>query len=127
METYIRQIIKDRTSSIPFGELAKILPQTSWRLEFSTEAATMGDLPRDATVRLEFVDNQRMNYILQFTEQTFGLKRIVAKSTYTIQVRSTQKGRVLHCLRMSDSSTMLTIYNLFAGRAFRCRIGYVCL
>ena len=86
---YIEAIIAKRPSTIPLGSLADVLPNTTWRLAFSTEAATLGDLPRDASVLLEFKGNDsssdgRVDYVLEFTDKTFVLDRLVAKSTYQV-------------------------------------------
>lgn len=86
LESYVSQVAIQRPSPVALGDIAQVLPGTKWRLGFSTEAATLGDLPRDADVYLEFVDESKVNYILLFSEKTFGLKRLVAKSTYTVDV-----------------------------------------
>jgi hypothetical protein len=86
---YVEAIIAKRPSTIPLGSLADVLPNTTWRLAFSTEAATLGDLPRDASVLLEFKGNDsssdsRVDYVLEFTDKTFVLDRLAAKSTYQV-------------------------------------------
>ena len=87
---YIEAILAKRPSTIPLGSLADVLPNTTWRLAFSTEDATLGDLPRDASVLLEFKGNDnsgsdgRVDYVLEFTDKTFVLNRLTAKSTYQV-------------------------------------------
>lgn len=42
----------------------------------------MGDLPPDATVVLDFIDESNLDYSLQFTKKTLGLRNIKAKSKW---------------------------------------------
>jgi len=84
IQQYIANVATNRPSTIPLKEIARVLPNTKWRLTFSTQEATLGDLPRDATVFLEFHDDNLVNYILEFSEATFGLNRLVAKSSYVV-------------------------------------------
>ena len=86
LETYVNTVVSQRPSSVALGDIGKVLPGTKWRLGFSTEAATLGDLPRDADVNLEFIDDTHMNYALKFSKKTLGLNRLTAKSTYTVDV-----------------------------------------
>lgn len=84
---YARQIVTKRPSPISMANVKAQLPGTSWRLVFSTEAATLGDLPRDATVYLTFVDESNMDYSLRFSEKTLGLDAITAQSKWTGDAR----------------------------------------
>lgn len=84
VEGYVRKVVLERPSAIPLKDIARVLPESKWRLGFSTGGATLGDLPKDAEVQLEFFDENKMDYILQFSEKTAGLNRLVAKSTYTV-------------------------------------------
>lgn len=63
--------------------VAEQLPGTTWRLVFSTQSATLGDLPRDATVLIDFKSASTLDYTLQF-KQTLGLKRLTAQSSYSV-------------------------------------------
>jgi hypothetical protein len=94
LETYVNTIVEQRPSPVKLGDIGQILPGTKWRLAFSTEAATLGDLPRDATVNLEFINESKMEYILQFTKKTLGLNRLVAKSSYTVDSGPVNPGLV---------------------------------
>lgn len=85
--TYARQVVSKRPSPIAMASVAAQLPGTTWRLVLSTEAATLGDLPRDATVYLSFVDESNMDYSLRFSEKTFGLDSITAQSKWTGDAR----------------------------------------
>jgi hypothetical protein len=87
MEQYVRQVATLRPSPVSLKDIGQVLPGTKWRLGFSTQLATLGDLPRDASVCLDFKDDKNMDYVLQFSEKTLGLNRLVAKSTYTFDVR----------------------------------------
>ena len=62
-------------------DLPRQLPGTTWRLVLSNDAATLGDLPRDATVYYKFVNGETVEYTLEFAK-TFGLNSIKAKSTW---------------------------------------------
>jgi hypothetical protein len=84
---YARQIVAKRPSPIAMSSVAAQLPGSSWRLVFSTEAATLGALPKDATVYLHFVDESNMDYSLRFSEKTFGLDTISAQSKWTGDAR----------------------------------------
>jgi hypothetical protein len=65
-----------------FRQLAQLLPGSTWQLVLTNHAATLGDLPRDATVYLKFVDDQTVDYALEF-KKTFGLDSITARSSWT--------------------------------------------
>lgn len=88
LEGYVKRILNRRTvassKSIPLYEIGDFLPNTKWRLIFSTQSLT-SELPKDAKIQLEFVDNGKLDYILEFSK-TLGLKRLVAKSSYTVDV-----------------------------------------
>jgi hypothetical protein len=84
LEHYVRQVALYRPSPVEVRDIGRALPQTRWKLVFATDTATLGDLPADATVLLNFVDHERVDYILQFSEKTFGLNNLKAKSTYTV-------------------------------------------
>mmetsp|Transcript_21170 Transcript_21170/g.31395 ORF Transcript_21170/g.31395 Transcript_21170/m.31395 type:complete len:257 (+) Transcript_21170:163-933(+) len=94
VESYVRKVVSERPSAIPVKDIARVLPGSKWRLGFSTEGATLGDLPKDAEVQLEFCDKTRMDYILQFSKKTAGLDRLVAKSSYTVDSTSINPGLV---------------------------------
>jgi hypothetical protein len=85
LEGYVEQIVSKRHSTIPLNRLQDALPNTKWRLAFSTEPLMSGSLPRDATIRLNFIDDSTVDYSLDFFK-TLALKRLVAKSTYTVDV-----------------------------------------
>lgn len=87
LEGYVRRIVRRRPSSIPLVQIATYLPQTTWALVFTTQALT-AELPRDATIVLTFQNDRQMDYSLVFSKKTLGLNRIVAKSTYAVDVRS---------------------------------------
>lgn len=82
LEGYVRQVVQKRQSPTPLSEIGNKLPGTTWRLAFSTEQATLGDLPRDACIMLDFVDGKNMDYVLAFSEKTLGLNKIKAKSNW---------------------------------------------
>jgi hypothetical protein len=88
LEGYIRQVVNNRPSNPPVWTDATFytkLPGTDWRLAFSTEAAALGDLPRDATVHLKFNEgSDTMDYTLEFSGKTLGLESIKAKSKWFV-------------------------------------------
>ncbi|KAL3912918.1 MAG: hypothetical protein SGARI_000916 [Bacillariaceae sp.] len=83
LEGYIRRILQQRPSLVPLDRLQDVLPDTKWRLAFSTEQLVSEALPKDATIQLDFKDSTNVDYSLEF-DKTLGLKRLVAKSTYTV-------------------------------------------
>ena len=87
LEGYIRRILNRKDSPIPLYEMAQNLPDTNWYLAYTTQALTNEVLPNDTRIRLKFAkeDPTKVDYILEFTK-TFGLKRLVAKSSYTVDV-----------------------------------------
>lgn len=94
IENHVRTVARDRPSGIPLKQVDQVLPHSKWKLGFSTHSATLGDLPKDATVSLEFQDEGRLEYCLDFSEQTFGLNRLVAQSSYTVDATPLNPGLV---------------------------------
>jgi hypothetical protein len=94
VEGFVRKVAKERPTAIPLKRVKEVLPGSEWKLGFSTESATLGDLPKDAQVRLNFLDDERVDYVLDFSEKTFGLNRLMAKSTYTVDSSDLNPGLV---------------------------------
>mmetsp|Transcript_9747 Transcript_9747/g.14495 ORF Transcript_9747/g.14495 Transcript_9747/m.14495 type:complete len:280 (-) Transcript_9747:866-1705(-) len=96
LETYLTKVLLNRPSPIQLKSLgddsARVL-YGQWTLVFSSEAATLGDLPRDATVQLIMKEDYKCDYKLTF-EKTLGLKSITAKSTYMIDSSPLNPGLV---------------------------------
>jgi hypothetical protein len=89
LEGYVRKIVTDRRGEgvvVPLHQVADYLPNTNWRLAFSTQGLT-SELPKDASIFLKFHDSSTLDYSLSFTK-TFGLNRLTAKSSYTVDVSS---------------------------------------
>lgn len=84
IEGHVRTVARDRPSAIPLKDVGQVLPNSKWKLGFSSDGATMGDLPKDAQVYLEFLEEGRLDYCLEFSKKTFGLNRLVAESSYTV-------------------------------------------
>lgn len=84
IEGYCRRIVNRKDSPIPLYEISENLSGT-WQLAFTTQSLNLESLPKDAIIKLEFKGNNRLDYILEFTK-TFGLKRLVADSSYTVDV-----------------------------------------
>eukprot|EP00980_Cylindrotheca_fusiformis_P005346 scaffold1138_cov128-Cylindrotheca_fusiformis.AAC.28 len=85
IEGYCRRVVNRRESPIPLYELSGKLSGT-WQQVFTTQTLNLESLPKDAIIKLEFKDDARLDYILEFTK-AFGLERLVANSSYTIDVR----------------------------------------
>lgn len=84
LETYTRSIVENKETPIPLEQVGQRLAGTKWRLVFSTDNAALSNLPRDATVFLDFEDDEKtMKYSLVFGEKTQGLNSITAHSTWT--------------------------------------------
>lgn len=92
LESYTRAIIENKVSPVPLGQVGQKLPGTKWRLTFSTENAALSNLPRDATVHLNFLDDKHVDYCLRFGEKTAGLNSITAKSTWNAGEESNAAG-----------------------------------
>lgn len=105
LESYVSQVATQRPSSVALQDIGHVLSGTKWRLGFSTEAATLGDLPRDADVYLDFLDESKVDYILQFSKKTFGLNRLVAKSSYTVDVSAVPVSSDLLCSQTNSISS----------------------
>uniref|UniRef100_A0A7S4N287 Plastid lipid-associated protein/fibrillin conserved domain-containing protein n=1 Tax=Odontella aurita TaxID=265563 RepID=A0A7S4N287_9STRA len=90
LASYVRATAMRVPSPVPPGKLAE--PgrlNGTWKLAFSTEAATLGDLPREANVVVTFKDDRKVDYELQFTEKVWGLEGITAESDYMVDVSFT--------------------------------------
>lgn len=87
-----QQLSKAVDSSVPLHtKLRAGLPGTKWRMAFSTQKIMAEALPKDATIVLTFANgtgsstmgSNKVDYGLDFFK-TLALKRLVAKSTYTV-------------------------------------------
>jgi hypothetical protein len=94
VEALVRKVATERPTAIPLKSVKDVLPGTEWRLAFSTETATLGDLPKDAQVKLHFVDDSKVDYILEFSQKTLGIRRLVAKSSYSVDCTNVNPGLV---------------------------------
>ncbi|KAL7565709.1 hypothetical protein ACA910_005404 [Epithemia clementina (nom. ined.)] len=93
LESYVQAIVQKRrnnnsnnNNSLSLRDLAQHLPQTTWRLSYSTPGfASASGLPRQATLYVEFVNAQQAYYRLQFDKgQVFGLNNIQAKCSWSV-------------------------------------------
>jgi len=99
LKGYVEQILSRRLvnqktvdSTVPLDvRLRSSLPGTKWRMAFTTQSLMAEALPKDATITLNFASgsgsaatgSNKVDYGLDFFK-TLGLKRLVAKSTYTV-------------------------------------------
>lgn len=103
MERYVRTIVKQRPSPVPLWEIggdagtakAGKLPGTKWRLSFSTQAVTNESLPAGVQIQLDFVDERRVDYSMEFTK-TFGLSKLTAESSYQVDSSPVNPGWVTY-------------------------------
>jgi hypothetical protein len=90
LEGYVKRVLNRRPSPIPMYEVGKYLPGTTWKLTFSTQSL-VSDLPKDANISLDFLNDSMLNYNLEFTK-TFGLNKLTARSSYSVDVSKTMQG-----------------------------------
>jgi len=99
LKGYVEEILSRRLrnkntvdSSVPLDvRLRSSLPGTQWRMAFTTQSLMAEALPKDATITLTFASgsgsastgSNQVEYGLDFFK-TLALKRLVAKSTYSI-------------------------------------------
>jgi len=99
LKGYVEEILSRRLrnkksvdSSVPLHvRLRSSLPGTEWRMAFTTQALMAEALPKDATITLTFAGgsgsastgSNQVEYGLDFFK-TLALKRLVAKSTYSV-------------------------------------------
>lgn len=99
LKGYVEEILSRRLrnkktvdSSVPIDvRLRSSLPGTKWRMAFTTQALMAEALPKDATITLNFASgsgsastgSNQVEYGLDFFK-TLALKRLVAKSTYSV-------------------------------------------
>lgn len=93
LEGYVRKVLAQRSEqSIPLRDIGQaIVPKSSWKLMFSTSNAVLESLPQDATVFLNILDQENLDYILQFSKKTLGLDSLTAKCKYTFDVSGVRK------------------------------------
>jgi hypothetical protein len=84
LEGYCRLVVNRKESPIPLYRIADNL-LGEWQLAFTTQALSLESLPRDAITKLDFKNKSSVDYILEFSK-TFGLNRLVAQSSYTVDV-----------------------------------------
>jgi hypothetical protein len=96
LESYMMKVLLNRPSPVQLKSLADNNAQAlygKWTLVFSSATATLGDLPREATIELILKEEYRCEYKLSF-EKTLGLKSITAKSSYTVDASPVNPGLV---------------------------------
>ena len=99
LKGYVEEILSRRLrnkktvdSTVPLDvRLRSSLPGTKWRMAFTTQTLMAEALPKDATITLTFAGgsgisstgSNQVEYGLDFFK-TLALKRLVAKSTYSV-------------------------------------------
>ena len=76
-------------------------------------------------MNLEFINESKMEYILQFSKKTLGLNRLVAKSSYTVDVSEVVS--CVSCLFDFRSDTLLLTLSLSTVKSSESWVGHVCL
>ena len=113
LKSYVEEILSRRLrnkktvdSTVPLDvRLRSSLPGTKWRMAFTTQSLMAEALPKDATITLNFAGgsgnastgSNQVEYGLDFFK-TLALKRLVAKSTYSVlkvrRIDSTRLSRI---------------------------------
>ena len=99
LKGYVEEILSRRLpnqktvdSTVPLdARLQGCLPGTKWRMAFTTQTLMAEALPKDATITMTFASgsgsastgSNKVEYGLDFFK-TLALKRLVAKSTYSV-------------------------------------------
>lgn len=95
--SYVKKVLNNSASPVPLKDIGAnegLRLMGSWRLAFSTEAATMGDLPQEASVILKFLPYFKLEYTLEFSKKVWGLSKLTAKSSYTVDTTPLNPGLV---------------------------------
>lgn len=92
IEGYCRRIVDQRSGSIAPEKIPSELAGTSWQLAFSSQSLVSDSLPPGTNIKLVFKNENRLDYILEFTK-TFGLKQLAADSSYTVDVSAKTTAR----------------------------------
>lgn len=86
LEGLVRKVLTNK-NGIRMQDIGQaLLPKSEWKLMFSTSEAVLESLPNDATVFLNILDEQNLDYILKFSKKTLGLDSLTAKCKYTFDV-----------------------------------------
>ena len=99
LETYVRKIVNRRESALDQVR-EQLLPRSKWRLAFSTQPLILS-LPPGVSIHLDFVNDQRVDYSMEFTK-TLGLNKLTAQSSYQVDVSV--------CLAKNDNNDALNCY-----------------
>jgi len=110
---YASKIVNRRPTSMPMTEMGKQLPDSKWKLVFTTQAVN-ADLPGDATIVLDFKTADKVDYCLEFSKKTLGLNRIVAKSSYSVDPGPANPG-VMTLVYDAITTDLLGLQNLGIG------------
>eukprot|EP00563_Minutocellus_polymorphus_P001913 CAMPEP_0181034794 /NCGR_PEP_ID=MMETSP1070-20121207/7993_1 /TAXON_ID=265543 /ORGANISM="Minutocellus polymorphus, Strain NH13" /LENGTH=278 /DNA_ID=CAMNT_0023112337 /DNA_START=160 /DNA_END=993 /DNA_ORIENTATION=+ len=90
---YVREVVMRIPSPIPLKALAdKDRLLGTWKMAFSTDAAAMDDLPREATITLDVKEGNQLDYKLAFSQKVWGLKEITARSNYFVDASPVNPG-----------------------------------
>lgn len=96
--SYVKGVAQKCDSPIALNEIGKAFLSASsssssvWRLEFSTSSTNIELLPKEARVFIKIYDyddrtnSGKLDYVLKFTKRIFALKKLTAKSTFTLDV-----------------------------------------
>uniref|UniRef100_A0A7S3DMU8 Plastid lipid-associated protein/fibrillin conserved domain-containing protein n=1 Tax=Entomoneis paludosa TaxID=265537 RepID=A0A7S3DMU8_9STRA len=82
IQGYVNGVLEKRLSPISLSEMGAFLPGSAWRLSFSTQAFSSTGLPRDATIFIDFQNQDLAKYSLKFGEQTLGLNKLNADCSW---------------------------------------------
>lgn len=83
LSNYVRQVANERSSLT--GDMTKVLPNTMWKLAYSTTDASESLPPTGSTLSLTFQDEEKAEYILEFGD---GGSRLTAESDWVYDAGS---------------------------------------
>jgi hypothetical protein len=125
IETYMKKILCNCPPPIPLRNIANhgaSVLHGNWTLVFASENASLGDLPRDSTVQILVYPNFNCDYRIQF-EKSFGIKSLIAKSSYIVDSSPLNAGLVTIIYQdiVSDmfgfKSLPVGLFGMLKGRA----------
>lgn len=126
LEGFVRTVLANK-NGLRIQDIGQaILPKSDWRLMFSTSEAVLESLPNDATVFLNIVDEENLDYILKFSKKTMGLDSLTAKCKYTFDAGPVQPG-LLSFTYEKIATNILGLSNVGVGffGMLKGRVNYV--
>mmetsp|Transcript_28225 Transcript_28225/g.37635 ORF Transcript_28225/g.37635 Transcript_28225/m.37635 type:complete len:266 (-) Transcript_28225:158-955(-) len=123
LSLYLTSLVSKAPSPISKRSIGPYIKGKTWRLAFSTEQATLDDLPFGATVFLRIKDDDdggesykkgELDYVLKFSKRVWGLRELVAKCTYQLDTSAVNPG-LLTFIYQNIQTDMFGMKNLPIG------------